>query len=91
MNLSDTVTVASRSFSKNKGLVNALKAKYSKIILNDTGAMLEGQNLINFLSPADKAIIGIEEISSEILQQLPKLKVISKYGVGINNLDIDAF
>ena len=91
MNLLDTVAVASRSFSKNKGLVNALKAKYSKIILNDTGATLEGQNLINFLSPADKAIIGIEEISSEILQQLPKLKVISKYGVGINNLDIKGF
>jgi len=90
MNLLDTVAVASRSFSKNKGLVNALKAKYSKIILNDTGTTLEGQNLINFLSPADKAIIGIEEISSEILQQLPKLKVISKYGVGINNLDIEA-
>ena len=90
MNLLNTVAVASRSFSKNKGLVNALKAKYSKIILNDTGATLEGQDLINFLSPADKAIIGIEEISSKILQQLPKLKVISKYGVGINNLDIDA-
>ena len=91
MNLLDTVAVASRSFSKNKGLVNALKAKYSNIILNDTGATLKGQNLINFLSPANKAIIGIEEISSEILQQLPKLKVISKYGVGINNLDIKAF
>ena len=91
MNLLDTVAVASRSFSKNKGLVNALKAKYSKIILNDTGTTLEGQSLINFLSPADKAIIGIEEISSEILQQLPKLTVISKYGVGINNLDIEAF
>jgi phosphoglycerate dehydrogenase-like enzyme len=91
MNLLDTVAVASRSFSKNKGLVNALKAKYSNIILNDTGATLKGQNLINFLSPANKAIVGIEEISSEILQQLPKLKVISKYGVGINNLDIKAF
>ena len=78
MNLLDTVAVASRSFSKNKGLVNALKAKYSNIILNDTGATLKGQNLINFLSPANKAIIGIEEISSEILQQLPKLKVIRK-------------
>ena len=90
MNLLNTVAVASRSFSKNKGLVNALKAKYSKIIFNDIGTTLEGQNLINFLSPADKAIIGTEEISSEILQQLPKHKVIIKYGVGINNLDIDA-
>jgi hypothetical protein len=32
MNLLDTVAVTSRSFSKNEGLVNALKAKYSKVI-----------------------------------------------------------
>jgi D-3-phosphoglycerate dehydrogenase len=90
MNLLDTVVVTSRSFSKNEDLVNALKAKYSKVIFNDSGATLQGQELINFLSSADKAIIGIEEISAEVLHQLPNLKVISKYGVGINNLDIDA-
>ena len=90
MNLLDTVAVTSRSFSKNEGLVNDLKAKYSKVIFNDSGATLQGQELINFLSSADKAIIGIEEISAEVLHQLPNLKVISKYGVGINNLDIDA-
>ena len=89
MNLLDTVAVTSRSFSKNEDLVNALKAKYSKVIFNDSGATLQGQELINFLSSADKAIIGIEKISAEVLHQLPNLKVISKYGVGINNLDID--
>ena len=89
MNLLDTVAVTSRSFSKNEGLVNELKAKYFKVIFNDSGATLQGQELINFLSSADKAIIGIEEISAEVLHQLPNLKVISKYGVGINNLDID--
>ena len=90
MNLLDTVAVTSRSFSNNQDLVNTLKAKYSKVIFNKSGATLQGQDLINFLSSADKAIIGIEEISAEILQQLPRLKVISKYGVGINNLDIDS-
>ena len=90
MNLLDTVAVTSRSFSKNEGLVNELKAKYSKVIFNNSGTTLQGQELINFLSSADKAIIGIEEISAEVLHQLPNLKVISKYGVGINNLDIDA-
>jgi len=90
MNLLDTVAVASRSFSKNQDLVNALKSKYSKVIFNETGTTLQGQDLVNFLNSADKAIIGIEQISAEILQQLPKLKAISKYGVGINNLDIDS-
>ena len=90
MKSSQTIAVASRSFSKNKELTNVLKKKYSNIILNETGKTLEGQALLDFLRPADKAIIGIEEISSELLQQLPNLKVISKYGVGLNNLDIDA-
>ena len=60
MNLLDTVAVTSRSFSNNQDLVNALKAKYSKVIFNKSGATLQGQDLINFLSSADKAIIGIE-------------------------------
>ena len=87
MNAIDTVAVASRSFSKNVFLTEALQAQYSNIILNETGKTLEGNDLVDFLGSADKAIIGIEEISAELLEQLPKLKVISKYGVGINNLD----
>ena len=87
MNAIDTVAVASRSFSKNVFLTEALQAQYSNIILNETGKTLEGNDLVDFLGSADKAIIGIEEISAELLDQLPKLKVISKYGVGINNLD----
>ena len=87
MNAIDMVAVASRSFSKNVFLIEALQAQYSNIILNETGKTLEGNDLVDFLGSADKAIIGIEEISAELLEQLPKLKVISKYGVGINNLD----
>ncbi|MDC1326639.1 hypothetical protein N8299_04860 [Gammaproteobacteria bacterium] len=59
MNLLDTVAVASRSLLKNQALVSALKAKYTKIIFNETGAILQGQDLVDFLSSADKAIIGI--------------------------------
>ena len=90
MNSLDTIAVASRSFSKNQSLVRSLEAKYSKVIFNNTGKTLQDQELVHFLSSADKAIIGIEQMSAEVLQQLPKLKVISKYGVGINNLDIDS-
>jgi len=40
------------------------------------------------LMPATKAIIGIEELTEPVLAKLTKLKVISKYGVGLNNLDL---
>ena len=63
MNTIDTVAVASRSFSKNDDLVKNLQSKYSSVILNNFGKTLQGDELVNFLMPATKAIIGIEAVS----------------------------
>ena len=89
MNTIDTVAVASRSFSKNDDLVKNLQSKYSSVILNNFGKTLQGDELVDFLMPATKAIIGIEELTEPVLAKLSKLKVISKYGVGLNNLDLE--
>ena len=87
---SDLVAVTSRSFSQNEVLVNELRNHFSQVKLNETGETLKGESLRVFLDNADKAIIGIEEINKDLLSQLPKLKMISKYGVGLNNIDIEA-
>jgi D-3-phosphoglycerate dehydrogenase len=89
LNTKDTIAVASRSFSKNDFLVSHLKTLYSSIILNNSDKSLEGDQLVQFLKPATKAIIGIEKICDSVLSQLPNLMVISKYGVGLNNLDLE--
>ena len=77
---SDSVAVTSRSFSQNEALVSELRNHFSKVKLNETGETLKGESLRIFLDNADKAIIGIEEINKGLLSQLPKLKMISKYG-----------
>ena len=89
MNTRDIIAVTSRSFSKNTFLVRKLKSLYSSIVLNETGQTLQGDDLVNFLKPASKAIIGIETMNDSILSELPNLTVISKYGVGLNNLDLE--
>ena len=89
MNKHEVIAVTSRSFCKNTALVAELKIRYSQVILNETGKTLAGHDLINFLSKADKAIIGIEDMSAEHLAKIPNLKVISKYGVGLNNIDLE--
>ncbi|MDB9812991.1 phosphoglycerate dehydrogenase [Gammaproteobacteria bacterium] len=89
MNKHEVVAVTSRSFCKNGNLVNELKKYYSKVILNETGKTLAAKDLIDFLAKADKAIIGIEDMSADTLAQVPNLKVISKYGVGLNNIDLE--
>ena len=83
------VAVTSRSFSTNQFLVKKLKESHPNVSLNLPGKTLKENELVKFLANADKAIVGIEIIDKNILDQLPKLKLISKYGVGLNNLDLD--
>ena len=88
MNESDLVAVTSRSFSKNEKLIKELQSKYKKIKLNDMGLSLSGESLVSFCKDADKVIVGLERFDSEILDNLPNLKVLSKYGVGLNNINL---
>jgi len=64
------------------------KIKGIKIKKNNTGMRIEGKKLLNFLKDASIAIIGLEKISQSIVDQLPKLKGIVKYGVGEDNIDL---
>ena len=45
---------------------------------------------MEFLSGHTKAITALETLDEPILKQLPELEVISKYGVGLDMLDLSA-
>jgi D-3-phosphoglycerate dehydrogenase len=90
MNRIDRVAVASRSFSRNPVLRNELLQRYEHVTFNDAGLQLEGQALINFLRGHDKAITALERLNEAVFEQLPELKVIGKYGVGLDMIDISA-
>ncbi len=82
------IAVTSKSFSKNSYLREKLIEIYPDSILNDEGVSFQPTTLVQFLKNADAAIIGLEKIDSNILSQLPNLKIISKYGVGLDNLTL---
>lgn len=84
------IAVCSRSFSRNEVLRNELLSRYSNVKFNDDGLNLEGDSLVNFLKDAEKAITALEVINEQILSKLPKLKVIGKYGVGLDMLNLNA-
>lgn len=83
------IAVASRSFSSNNDLVKTLSLKNQNIKLNVSGKTFKGKELVSFLKNSTHAIIGIETIDKELLDNLPNLIQISKYGVGINNIDLE--
>ena len=84
------VAVTSRSFSKNQFLRNELLNQYPDSYFNDQGLYFNSEELIDFLKPAQAAIIGLEHISEVILSKTPQLKIISKYGVGLDNIQFSA-
>ena len=90
MNRTERVAVCSRSFSRNPFLRSELLEKYLQVTFNDAGVQLVGEELVSFLKGHDKAIIGLEKITDALLQQLPELKVIGKFGVGLDTLDLSA-
>jgi len=84
------VAVTSRSFSKNPVLRRELLNRYSYVKFNDEGVSLANEALVDFLLGHDKAIVALEKITDELVAKLPQLKVISKYGVGIDNVDVES-
>jgi len=90
LNSNSKVAVCSRSFSRNKFLRDSLLQRYGDVKFNDDGLSLSHDALVDFLSDATHAIVALELIDEYVLSFLPKLKRISKYGVGLNNIDLSA-
>lgn len=90
MNPTTKIAVCSRSFSQNSILRTELLARYQEVTFNDAGLQLKGESLIKFLRGHDKAITALEVIDDTVLSSLPELKVISKFGVGLDMLDLAA-
>lgn len=90
MNTTDKIAVCSRSFSQNPILRAELLARYRHVTFNDAGLQLKGGSLVEFLKGHDKAITALETVDEGILACLPELQAISKYGVGLDMIDMAA-
>ena len=84
------VAVASRSFSRHPVLRRELLEAYPDTVFNDDGLKLAGEELVTFLSGAEKAITALETLDAALFATLPELRVLSKYGVGFDMIDLDA-
>ena len=88
--LMKSLAITSRSFSKHPILRNEVLKRYPNAKFNDQGLVLKGKSLVKFLQGYEKAITALEKIDEELLSELPELKVIGKYGVGLDMLDLSA-
>jgi phosphoglycerate dehydrogenase-like enzyme len=85
-----SVVVTSRSFSKHRKIRMEVLERYPDAKFNDDRLSLNGESLIQFMQGYEKAIIALETINEYILSKLPDLKVIGKFGVGLDMIDLHA-
>ncbi|MFH0926426.1 MAG: phosphoglycerate dehydrogenase [bacterium] len=86
----DLIAITSSSFCKNEILRKEISAYFKNIRFNNTGKVIPVSDLPEFLQGCSGAIIGLEQITDDLLGQLSKLRIISKYGVGLDNIDLAA-
>ena len=84
------ILITPRSFASfsDKSLKMFTERGY-EIKRNNTGRPYEKEEMLKLIRDIDGIIIGIDELSAEIIEGADALKVISKYGIGLDNIDIN--
>ena len=84
------IKVTSRSFSRHPILQKELLDIFPDSIFNPNGPTTGLSDLVDFLGDAEGVILGLEKMDRSVLAQLNNLKIVAKYGVGLDNLDVEA-
>lgn len=85
------VLVTPTSFGKNDPrLKTELEACVGQVTYNPTGRPLKSAELIPLVKDIDGYIAGLDEINEAVIQAAPRLRVIARYGVGIDRVDLKA-
>jgi len=75
--------------SSNKSPLELLEKHNIDYEINDLGRKITENELFNKIKDFDALIAGTEPITKRVLNNAPKLKVISRVGVGVDNIDIE--
>ena len=71
-------------------LCEALRERYDEVVFSDQVPRLDGDDLIAFLKGCDKAVTCLEVLDDSVFSAVPEIRVVSKVGVGLDMIDLDA-
>ena len=84
------IKVTSGAFSKHPKLREALLTDFPDAQFNELGRKFTKEELIDYVSDIDGLILGMEPCDDDVLAAGKGLKIVSKFGVGLDNLDVEA-
>ena len=85
------ITINTSSFAQGDVQpLERLRAKGIVPVMNPHKKTMTAKQVIEFCADADGMIAGTEPLTTEVLAQLPLLKVISRCGTGLDHIDLKA-
>ncbi len=87
----DRVLVTPRSFLlKPMEARRILEEAGCEVVQPDIDRPLRTEEMIAYIKDVDGVVVGVDDMGAEVIAAAPRLKVISKHGVGVDNIDIAA-
>jgi D-3-phosphoglycerate dehydrogenase len=84
------VLVTATSYARNDPTLKTdLEARVGQVAYNPLGKPLTSAQLADLLPGVDGLIAGLDAIDSAALAKADRLKVVARYGVGLDNVDLE--
>ena len=85
------ILVTPTSYAKNDPTLRSeLEAEVSEVVYNTTGHPLSSFELMEMITGCNGYIAGLDDIDRNVIEAANQLKVIARYGVGVDNIDLEA-
>ncbi len=85
------ILITPKSFSQAGDVpYKLLKDAGFEIVENKTGKTMDEALLMTYCRDVDGIIVGIDPLTEAVLKSAKQLKAVSKYGAGLDNIDLDA-
>ena len=83
------ILVTSNSFCEySQEPIKKLEDSGFEVIRNKYKRMMNEEEFINELKGVDALILSTETVNKKVIDSSPELKIISRYGVGLDNIDL---
>jgi len=85
------ILVTPTSFAKyNRSLAEELENAVKGVVYNTSGKPLSEEELIPLICDVDGYIAGLDEINANVICAAKELKIIARYGTGVDKVDLKA-
>ncbi|MET2010016.1 NAD(P)-dependent oxidoreductase [Microbacterium chocolatum] len=84
------VTPTSLSADRDHAALVPLRDLGAELIFNDTGRPLTSGEVARALRGVDAVIAGLDDFDADALAAADRLRLIARYGAGVDNVDLDA-